>query len=338
MKIVSYFGLMTATLFLGACSSVLDSVTEKTGSKEAETYPQATVGMTVANVQNPFFKAFYEAYEADSKTHASITAFINNANDSQDTQNQQIEEMLGKGAKALVINLADVSTGEAIIGKYCNKVPLVFFNRNPGERALAKCPTAYFVDGDAVQAGVLQGLKVLEYWKQNPNWDKNKDGKIQFAMLEGLVGHAGAQARTKWSISTMQNYPQLGIPVESVFQEHAMFNKGLAKEMVLKWSADPNFARVEVLLANNDAMALGAVEALESQQVKLPVFGIDATTDAMNAIKSGQMTATVLNDAAAQAKVALRLAANLAAGVEPLTGIDYRMEYRIIQVPYQEIK
>lgn len=338
MKVASYLGLAMGTVLLGACSSVLDSVKESTGSDKAENYPQATVGMTVANLQNPFFKAFYDAYEADTKAQPAVTAFLNNASDNQDAQDKQIEEMLSKGAKALVINLADVSKGEAIVGKYCNKVPLVFFNRNPGDKVLAKCPTAYFVDGDAVQAGVLQGLKVLEYWKQNPNWDKNKDGKIQFAMLEGLVGHAGAQARTKWSISTMQNYPQLGIPVESIFHEHAMFNRGLAKEMVTKWSADPNFSRVEIILANNDAMALGAVEALEAQHIKLPVFGIDATTDAMNSIKAGQMTATVLNDAVAQAKVSLRLAANLAAGVEPLEGIEYRMEHRVIQVPYQEVK
>ncbi|WP_348637080.1 galactose ABC transporter substrate-binding protein [Moraxella lacunata] len=267
-----------------------------------------------------------------------MTAFLNNANDNQDVQNQQIEEMISQGAKALVINLADVNQGGAIIGKYCNQVALVFFNRNPGDKALAKCQNAYFVDGDATQAGVLQGLKVLELWKENPDWDKNKDGKIQFAMLEGLVGHAGAQARTKWAISTMESYPELGIPVESVFHEHAMFNKEIAKETVSRWALSPAFGRVEIILANNDAMALGASGALSERQINLPIFGIDATSEALDAIKADRMTATVLNDATNQAKVALRLASNLAADVSPLNGIDYRMEYRVIQVPYQEVQ
>ncbi|MGK8251020.1 galactose ABC transporter substrate-binding protein [Moraxella lacunata] len=296
------------------------------------------MGLTISNTQNSFFKAFYEAYEVEVKNQPSVTAFLNNANDNQDVQNQQIEEMISQGAKALVINLADVNQGGAIIGKYCNQVALVFFNRNPGDKALAKCQNAYFVDGDATQAGVLQGLKVLELWKENPDWDKNKDGKIQFAMLEGLVGHAGAQARTKWAISTMESYPELGIPVESVFHEHAMFNKEIAKETVSRWALSPAFGRVEIILANNDAMALGASGALSERQINLPIFGIDATSEALDAIKADRMTATVLNDATNQAKVALRLASNLAADVSPLNGIDYRMEYRVIQVPYQEVQ
>lgn len=328
---LTYLWLLVSAVLLGACSNSMNQV-------QMSNYPQSTVGLTISNTQNPFFKAFYEAYEVEVKNQPSVTAFLNNANDNQDVQNQQIEEMISQGAKALVINLADVNQGGAIIGKYCNQVALVFFNRNPGDKALAKCQNAYFVDGDATQAGVLQGLKVLELWKENPDWDKNKDGKIQFAMLEGLVGHAGAQARTKWAISTMESYPELGIPVESVFHEHAMFNKEIAKETVSRWALSPAFGRVEIILANNDAMALGASGALSERQINLPIFGIDATSEALDAIKADRMTATVLNDATNQAKVALRLASNLAADVSPLNGIDYRMEYRVIQVPYQEVQ
>ncbi|MBE9578683.1 galactose ABC transporter substrate-binding protein [Moraxella sp. K1664] len=328
---LTYLWLLVSAVLLGACSNSMNQV-------QMSNYPQSTVGLTISNTQNSFFKAFYEAYEVEVKNQPSVTAFLNNANDNQDVQNQQIEEMISQGAKALVINLADVNQGGAIIGKYCNQVALVFFNRNPGDKALAKCQNAYFVDGDATQAGVLQGLKVLELWKENPDWDKNKDGKIQFAMLEGLVGHAGAQARTKWAISTMESYPELGIPVESVFHEHAMFNKEIAKETVSRWALSPAFGRVEIILANNDAMALGASGALSERQINLPIFGIDATSEALDAIKADRMTATVLNDATNQAKVALRLASNLAADVSPLNGIDYRMEYRVIQVPYQEVQ
>lgn len=328
---LTYLWLLVSAVLLGACSNSMNQV-------QMSNYPQSTVGLTISNTQNSFFKAFYEAYEVEVKNQPSVTAFLNNANDNQDVQNQQIEEMISQGAKALVINLADVNQGGAIIGKYCNQVALVFFNRNPGDKALAKCQNAYFVDGDATRAGVLQGLKVLELWKENPDWDKNKDGKIQFAMLEGLVGHAGAQARTKWAISTMESYPELGIPVESVFHEHAMFNKEIAKETVSRWALSPAFGRVEIILANNDAMALGASGALSERQINLPIFGIDATSEALDAIKADRMTATVLNDATNQAKVALRLASNLAADVSPLNGIDYRMEYRVIQVPYQEVQ
>ncbi|MDO5050235.1 MAG: galactose ABC transporter substrate-binding protein [Moraxella equi] len=328
---LTYLWLLTSAVLLGACSNSMDQV-------QMSDYPQSTVGLTTSNTQNAFFKAFYDAYETEVAAQSSVTAFLDNANNDQEAQNQQIETMISKGAKALVVNLVDVNQGEVVIQRYCDKVSLVFFNRSPGDKALAKCQNAYFVDGDATQAGILQGLKVLDLWKKNPSWDKNQDGKIQFAMLEGLVGHAGAQARTKWSMSTMENYPTLGVPTELVFHEHAMFNKDVAKGVVGQWILNPEFARVEVVLANNDAMALGAAEALSEKQINVPLFGIDATSEALEAVKSGRMTATVLNDAKNQAKVALRLASNLAAETDPLNGIDYRMEHRIIQVPYQEVQ
>ncbi|ELA09351.1 methyl-galactoside ABC transporter galactose-binding periplasmic protein MglB [Moraxella macacae 0408225] len=287
---------------------------------------------------NPFFQGAYKTYETEAKNQPNLTLLIDHANNDQAVQDKQLDEMVAKGAKALVINLVDVNQGKAVIDKYCGKVGLVFFNRNPGDKNLASCSTAYFVDGDATQAGVLQGLKVLETWKNNPSWDKNKDGVIQFAMLEGIPNHTGTIARTKWSIGTMQNYPSLGIPVEKVFQDYAMFNTTKAQELLDTWTKLPDFSKVEVILANNDSMALGAVLSLKEKGIKLPVFGIDATPDAVKSIQAGEMTATVLNDFDNQAKSSLRLAANLAAGVTPLQGIEYKMEHNVIQVPYQETK
>lgn len=302
-------------------------------------YPVATVGMTMSSIEtNPFFQGAYKTYEAQAKSEPNLKLIIKSANNDQTVQNQQLDEMIAKGAKSVVVNLADVSQSEAVIEKYCGRVNLVFFNRSPGDKLLANCATAYFVDGDAVQAGVLQGLKVLETWKKNPDWDKNKDGKIQFAMLQGIPNHAGAMARTKWSIGTMKNYPNLGIPVEQIFSDHANFNAEKAKELMTTWIQSPDFAKVEVILANNDTMALGAIDALKENNQKLPIFGIDGTANAKKAISAGDMTATVLNDYENQAKASLRLAANLSAGIEPLAGIDYKMEHKVIKVPYQDIK
>lgn len=301
-------------------------------------YPTANVGVTITNTTNPFFKSAYDAYKAEGVANPSLTVMVEDSNNDQALQYKQYDEMIAKGAKALVINLADVKEGEAVIKKYCEQVALVFFNRSPDEKALANCKNAYFVDGDAVQGGILQGLKVLELWKQNPTWDKNGDGKIQFGMLEGLQGHAGAMARTKWAIGTMENYPSLGLPVQEVFHNYANFNADKTKEVVTEWLASPDFANLEVILANNDTMAIAAAETLKASGYKLPIFGIDATTQGLDAVKAGDITATVLNDAVAQAKTSLRLAANLASGAEPLSGIEYKMEYKTIKVPYQEVQ
>lgn len=332
MNLYKALTLLVGSVTLFACSA--------TDTKPTNTaYPTATVGMTMSSIEtNPFFQGAYKTYEEQAKAEPNLTLIIKSANNDQNLQNTQIEEMIKQGAKAIVINLVDVAEGKAIIDKYCTQLGLVFFNRSPGDKNLASCPNAYFVDGDASQAGVLQGLKVLEKWKENPAWDKNGDGKIQFAMLQGIPNHAGAMARTKWAIGTMQNYPNLGIPVEQIFSDHANFNGDKAKELMTTWLQSPDFSKVEVVLANNDTMALGAISALKENNQKLPVFGIDATENAKKAILAGDMVATVFNDYENQAKASLRLASNLSAGVEPLSGIEYKMEHKVIQVPYQEVK
>lgn len=326
-------------ILVGFVGSLVGCWSDKKTTVETSAYPVSTVGMSMSSIEtNPFFQGAYQAYEAQAKNEPNLKLLIDSANNNQETQNRQLDDMVAKGAKSLVINLVDVGQGKAMIDKYCGRIHLVFFNRSPGDKNLASCPTAYFVDGDAVQAGVLQGLSVLEKWKKNPNWDKNKDGKIQFAMLQGIPNHAGAMARTKWAIGTMQNYPSLGIPVEQVFSDYANFNGEKAKELMNSWLLSPDFDKVEVILANNDTMALGASQVLKDNNLKLPIFGIDATNDAKKAITAGDMTATVFNDYANQARASLRLASNLSAGVEPLVGIDYKMEHKVIRVPYQELK
>lgn len=302
-------------------------------------YPSVKIGVTISSIEtNPFFQSAYRAYEAEGKEHPSLNLLLESASNNQDKQNEQIERMLKQGAQALVINIVNVQDAPAVVDRLCErKIPVVFFNRSPGDKSLASCSTAYFVDGDAVQAGVLQGLQVLTKWKEHPEWDKNRDGVIQYAMIEGIPGHAGAIARTKWSVSTMSSYPELSIPVEKVLQDTAMFQTKAAEDLMQKWIEQPEFSKVEVILANNDSMALGAIKILKAHNINIPVFGIDGSPPALAAVKAGDMAGTVFNDAETQAKTSLRMAANLASNRPVLEGTGQEMEYQVVRVPYQNI-
>lgn len=301
-------------------------------------YPATTVGISMSATEtNAFFKDMYQSFEAAAKEQPSLKFFLQQANNDQNLQYQQLDGMIAQGAKALVVNLVDVSVGQEFVNKYCAQgIPVVYINRSPGDKNLAGCHNSYFVDGDAALAGVIQGLQVLKHWKANPQWDKNRDGVISYALLEGIPNHAGAMARAKWSVGTMQNYPTLGLPVQKIFQETALFRRDKAAEVVENWIQTPEFNQIEVLLANNDNMAIGAIDALKKHNIQLPVFGIDGSRAGTDMVRSGDMVATVFNDYDNQARAALRLAANLAAGEEMMNGIDYRMEYKVINVPYQD--
>lgn len=325
----NYLCTVFSILVLSACSN--------DDSRNAP-YPKTQVGVTISSIDtNPFFQGAYKSFKKIGEEQTDLTILLDSANNDQILQDKQFEDMKNKGAKALVINLVDVQKGADVINKYCGKIPLVFFNRSPGERALANCEKAYFVDGDAAQAGVLQGLQVLENWSKHPEWDKNKDGKIQFAIIEGIPNHAGAMARTKWAIGTMENYPALGVSIQKVFADYAMFQQAEAKDLVGKWANSPQFNQVEIILANNDTMALGAIEALKERGIKRPVFGIDGTKQGILAVQNGDMVATIFNDYEKQAQTALRIAANLASDLPANTDLPYKINYKVVQVPYQDL-
>ncbi len=338
---------LVASMFLVACSQTQSNDTadkaQQTGEEaqsQAAAYPTATIGvaMNAIDGSNSFYKQVYNTIQEIDNKEEALTVMIENADNDQDKQNAQIEALIGKGVKAVVIGLADPDRSVEVIEKYCGPVPLVFFNREPDARALANCKNAYYVTGDSVQAGVLLGLKTLEVWNQNPMWDKNSDGTIQYAMLQGTQGNQQTQKRADWMESTLKSYPNLGKPTQKLFEEYANSKADLAAEVVTKWTEDPNFANVELMLINSDSMMMWANEALKAKNIKVPLFGMGGSDDSIKAAQNGDLSGIVLNDRDAQVHTFIRLAANLAAGQEPLSGIDQKMEHKIILVPYKKLE
>lgn len=323
-------GLVVASLLLSACSK-----SENDTSNSA--YPKTQVGVAVSTIETSAYRdGFYNYAKSVGESQSNLAVMVDQAGNDQATQNKQIEDMINKGAKALVINMVDITQGEELVNRYCGKVPMVFFNRSPGEKVLANCEKAYFVDGDPAQAGVLQGLEVLKHWSKHPEWDKNKDGKIQFALVKGIPGHFSGKARSQWAVGTMENYPSLGVPVQEIMSDFGLFQALETKNIANRWVLNPSFSQVEVILANNDTMALGVVEVLKERNLKVPVFGIDASADGLKAVERGDMVATVFNDYKLQTETALRMASNLAADLPVDQNLPFKLDYKTVYVPFKE--
>ena len=115
----------------------------------------------------------------------------------------------------------------------------------------------------------------------------------------------------------------------------AMWDTAQAKDKMDAWLSGPNANKIEVVIANNDAMAMGAVEALKAHnKSSIPVFGVDALPEALALVKSGGMAGTVLNDANNQAKATFELAKNLADGKDAAAGTNWKIDNKIVRVPY----
>ncbi|MGL4213977.1 MAG: galactose/glucose ABC transporter substrate-binding protein MglB, partial [Morganella morganii] len=238
-----------------------------------------------------------------------------------------------KGVKALAINLVDPAAAPVIIDKAkSNDIPVVFFNKEPSRKALDSYDKAYFVGTDSKESGVIQGELIAKHWAANPAWDLNKDGKIQYVLIKGEPGHPDAEARTTYSVKTLN---EKGIPTEQLQLDTAMWDTAQAKDKMDAWLSGPNADKIEVVIANNDAMAMGAVEALKAHnKTNIPVFGVDALPEALSMVKSGAMAGTVLNDAENQAKATMAITKNLAEGKPAAEGTSYKIENNVIRVPY----
>lgn len=162
------------------------------------------IGVTIYKYDDNFMSVVRKDIEKEARNSPDVKLLMNDSQNSQSTQNDQVDVMVAKGVKALAINLVDPAAAAVVISKAkANDIPVVFFNKEPTAKALASYDKAYYVGTDSKESGVKQGELIEKHWKANPNWDLNKDGVIQYVLLKGEPGHPDAEARTKYVIDTL---------------------------------------------------------------------------------------------------------------------------------------
>ena len=279
------------------------------------------------------FKEQLSQYESDEIT---TTVTVKDAAGVQRTQDDQVEELIDSGCNVLCVNLVDRTDPSEIIDLAReNDVPIIFFNREPVAEDLMQWSGLYYVGAYAEQSGEIQGELAADIIRDNSSIDRNKDGKIQYVVLEGEAGHQDAIIRTEKVVDTLRNQ---GIKLEKLSYGIANWNRAQAENRMTQMIGQyPN--KIELVLANNDDMALGAIDAydkLNLTESSRPVFfGIDGTDEGLQAIVDEKMSGTVYNDKEGQAGAMAQLAMALVSG-EGLDGIDSENE-KYIYLPYQKI-
>lgn len=275
-----------------------------------------------------------KALEKDAKDSSGVTLLMNDSQNDQSKQNDQIDVLIAKGVKALAINLVDPAAAPVVIQKARgNDIPVVFYNKEPSRKDLDSYDKAYYVGTDSKESGIIQGELIAKHWKAHPDWDLNKDGVIQYVMLKGEPGHPDAEARTSYVIKTLNDQEKL--KTQPLQLDTAMWDTAQAKDKVDAWLSGSNANKIEVVIANNDAMAMGAVETLKAHnKSSIPVFGVDGLPEALELVKSGAMAGTVLNDADNQAKATFDLAKNLAEGKGAADGTQWKLDNKVVRIHY----
>jgi len=308
-------------------------------------------------------------------TSAGITFQHIDCNSNQTTQSQAIQTAINRGTSLLIVNIVTTGAEDAAMNivemaRRAN-VPLIWFNREVTNNVIRAYPNSVFVGTSADEAGFIQGQGIANFLLRPENWngntskfDLNGDGNINYVMLRGEHGNPEAFGRTKYSIQEANRLlsGRLRLTPSPANQTSTQYeNDGISNYFLYaNWSAAEaaNLMRtaltahslttgaIELIAANNDDAGLGAIEAMNEQGFNtgrdaaryIPVFGVDATTVAQEAIRGGRMTGSVLQDAAGMAKTIVTLARNLSRGQSLLYDVDqFNMDPGVakIRVPYQ---
>ena len=325
-----------------------------------EALDNAGVDLSTADVA-VFYYTYSDAYISSVRTaldskldELGIKYTDYDSNNTQATQNEQIQTAIASGANVLVVNVVtsgtvDVSSQIVQMAKDAD-IPVIFFNRavedadNEGT-VLGSYDKCAFVGTDAPEAGHMQGKMIGEYLVENFDAiDLNGDGKISYAMFMGEQGNVEAIARTQYGVEDAN-----AVLTEAGKPELEYFDANNAD----KFQVDPNGAwstqaaqeymttnlsqfneesgnMIELVICNNDGMAEGAIAALavkgyntgEEGAKVIPVFGVDATDSAKALIADGKMTGTIMQDAQGMADCISDLVANAGSGQDVVANVD----------------
>lgn len=269
------------------------------------------------------------------------------AGSNQTTQTEQIDTAIAKGSRLLIVNIVDTGSDDAaknIIAKAKNAdIPVIFFNRSVSEAVVSSYDKCVFVGTDYEMAGKMQGDLIGEYLTKNYSaYDINGDGKISYVMFKGQQGNAEAEARTKYAVENANKILRDKGKSELSFYDAANTNKYLVDQggnwsaqaandymkTILSAYSETNRNMIELIIANNDEMALGAISALQeigynkSGAKTIPVFGVDATEAAVAKINDGSMSGTIKQDGEGMAETIAMIAGNMLGGKSTFDGVD----------------
>lgn len=273
------------------------------------------------------------AKEYEKETGVKVNLDIQDAKGSQNTQNDQVERFISLGCDVMCINPVDRTAASVIIDKaMAADIPVVFFNRQPVEEDMDRWDQLYYVEAAAKESAVLQGSIVVDHYRENPeSLDLNGDGVVSYVLLEGESSHQDALIRTEWSVQTLKDG---GIPIEKLTGGIANWERSQASALMEQW-LEKYPGQIELILCNNDDMALGAIDALERAGITgISVVGIDGTTPGLEAVESGKMMGTVSSNKELYAGAVFGIASSRALGEEIPAGIELE-EGKYFKCPQQ---
>jgi inositol transport system substrate-binding protein len=265
------------------------------------------IGVSMALFDDNFLTVLRNGIEAQSKD-MGVEVQIEDAGNDVAKQLDQIKNFAASGVQAIIVNPVDTSATQAMSdAAAAAKIPLVYVNRQPVNVDTMPDNQAFVASNEA-DSGTLETKEICRLLKDAGKTEAN------VYVMQGELSNQAAVMRTK-DIHDVIGGADCGVKVNVIDQQTANWSRDEGQNLMTNWiSAGKPY---DAVIANNDEMAIGAIQAMKAANVDMKaviVGGVDATQDALAAMQAGDLDATVFQDAAGQGKGALDAAIKLAKG------------------------
>lgn len=302
-----------ATALLSACGGGDDGVID--------------VGVSIYKFDDNFMTLYRQEIEAYFKTleteDVKYNVNIQDGKGDMAEQTNQVDAFIAQKVDVMIINLVQSSSADIVTQKAkAADIPVVYINREPSEEDMNAWDKITYVGADARQSGTIQGEIIRDL---PDNGDVDGDGVVRYVMIIGDPENVDAQYRTEFSIKALTD---AGIAVEELFAQRGDWDQAKGQELAANALAQFGDA-IDVIFCNNDGMAMGAMQAIETAGrvvgEDIYLVGVDAIPEAIDAINAGRMTGTVLNDHIGQSHTAVDAAIKFVNGesVAKYLWVDY---------------
>ncbi|RUM06156.1 substrate-binding domain-containing protein [Rhizobium chutanense] len=282
-------------------AAVLAALTTTAASAE-------TIGVSMQSFDNNFQTLLREGLQARASKLNGVNLQIEDAQTDVSKQRSQVDNFIASGVDAIIMTLADTSAATGISAAAKNAgIPLVYLNLAPEN--IDKLPEKQtYVGSKETDSGRLGAEAACDLLKK-----KGKANDAQVYILMGDLAHQASRDRTSSFKETLAAGDCKGATIAD--EQSAAWTRTNAMDLTTNWITAGR--PIDVVFANNDEMALGAIQALKAASISMDdviVVGIDATQDALVAMAAGDLDATVFQNAKAQSASAVDAAVALAHG------------------------
>ncbi len=273
------------------------------------------IGVSIVNFDNNFQTLLRQGIEARA-AEVGVGVQVEDAQNDSAKQLDQINNFIASGVDAIIVTLVDTAASPAITEAAKSAgVPLVYVNLEPQDMA-ALPDSQVYVGSNEIESGTLGAFEACKLLRAQGK-SSGADGYI----VMGSLSHQAALQRTK-DVEDIAGIDMCNF-IKIHDKQSSEWSRDGAQTLMTNWLSTG--AVPDVVFANNDESALGAILALKAANIAMEdvvVVGVDATADGLQFMQAGDLDVTVFQNARAQGGGGLDVALKLVRG-EPVDKVTY---------------